>query len=220
MLEAKLETNQGIAAGQFSFVGFVVDLLEEVFCHGGHDGARQDVGREHGKTDGFSERHEQISRYAAEEEHRDEDDANRDGSHQRGNRDLRGAVENGLLDGLAFFQIAVDVFDFNSGVVDQNADGQREPTQGHDVDGLAEGAQGEQRRKNRKRDGDGNDERAAPAAEEDQDHDGGEAGGDDAFTHDAADGGAHEDRLIGERRDLERGGSWLLSCRAWRGYQR
>ena len=59
---------------------------------------------------------------------------------QRGDGDLRRAVEDGLLDLLARFEIAVDVLDFDGGVVDQDADGQRQAAEGHDVDGLAEGA--------------------------------------------------------------------------------
>ena len=43
-----------------------------------------------------------------------------------------------VLDFLALFQIAIDVFDFDRGVVDQDADRQRQPAQGHDVDGLAQ----------------------------------------------------------------------------------
>ena len=72
---------------------------------------------------------------------------------------------------LPCFQIAVDVLDVDGGVVHQNADGQRQPAQRHDVDGLAQRAQREQRSENRKRNGNGNDQRAAPAAQEDQNHD-------------------------------------------------
>ena len=56
--------------------------------------------------------------------------------------------------------------------------------------------------------------RGAPAAQEDQDHDGGEAGGDDGLAHHAADGAAHEDRLIGERSDLELRRQLALHARA------
>ena len=42
------------------------------------------------------------------------------------------------------------------------------------------------------------DEGAAPASEEEQDHESGESGGDGAFAQDAVDGGAHEERLIEE----------------------
>ena len=38
---------------------------------------------------------------------------------------------------LPFFEIALDVFDFDGGVVDQDADGERESAERHDVDGLA-----------------------------------------------------------------------------------
>ena len=57
----------------------------------------------------------------------------------------------------------------------------------------------------RKRNRDGDDQRAAPAPQKQQNHDGGEARGDDGFANHAADGGAHEQRLIGDRLDLQRG---------------
>ena len=43
-----------------------------------------------------------------------------------------------MLDLLALFQIAIDVLDLDRGVVDQDADGERQAAQGHDVDGLAQ----------------------------------------------------------------------------------
>ena len=60
---------------------------------------------------------------------------------ERGYRDLRRAFENGLSRSLAFLEMALDVFDRHGGVVDQDADGQRQSAQGHDVDGLAEKAE-------------------------------------------------------------------------------
>ncbi len=205
VLEAKLEADQGIAAGQLSVVGFVVEFLQEVFRHGGDDGARQEVGGEHGEADCFGERHEEIARDAAKEEHGHENDADGDGRDQRGYGDLRRAVEDGLLDGLALLEVAIDVLDFDGGVVDENADGEGQAAEGHDVDGFAEGAEHEQRRENRERNGNRDDECAAPAAEEDQNHNCSQAGGDDAFTDDTADRCTDENRLVAERRDLERG---------------
>jgi hypothetical protein len=212
--KGKLEADEGIAAAEFVFAFLRIVLAQEVFRHGGHDGAREQVGREHGEDDGFSEGDEEIFRHAAEEEHGHEDDADGDGGDESGNGDLRGAVENGLLDGLAGLQVAVDVFNLNGGVVDEDADRERETAEGHDVDGLAEGAEGEQRGENRERNGNGDDDRAAPAAEKDEDHDRGEACGDDGFVHDAVDGSANEDGLVGQRRDLEFGGSWGLRLSA------
>ena len=74
----------------------------------------------------------------AEEEHGHEDDADGEGGDEGGDGDLRGAVEDGRLDLLSLFQKAIDVFDGDGGVVDQDADGQREASQGHDVDGLSQ----------------------------------------------------------------------------------
>ena len=39
---------------------------------------------------------------------------------------------------VALFEMALDVFDRDGGVVDQDADGQREAAERHDVDGLAD----------------------------------------------------------------------------------
>ena len=41
------------------------------------------------------------------------------------------------VSGLPMRAVAVDVLDLDGGVVDQHADGQRQPAQGHDVDGVA-----------------------------------------------------------------------------------
>ena len=40
-------------------------------------------------------------------------------------------------------------------------------------------------------------------AEEEQDHQAGERGGDDGLAHDSVDGGAHEERLVADGLDLE-----------------
>ncbi len=205
VLETKLEADQGIAAGLFSVVSFVVMFLQKVFRHSRNDGARQEVGGEHGEADGFGERHEEIARDAAQEKHRHEDDADGDGRDQRGYGDLRRAVEDGLLNGLTLLEVTIDVLDFDGGVVDENTYGEGQAAEGHDVDGFAEGAEHEQRRENRERNGNRDDDCAAPAAEKDQDHHSSQAGGNDGLTHDTADRCTDENGLVAERRDLERG---------------
>ena len=76
---------------------------------------------------------------------------------------------------VALFEVALDVFDGDGGVVDEDADGEGETAEGHDVDGLAEQAEHDDGGEDGERDGDGDDDRAAPAAEEQQDHQAGEA---------------------------------------------
>src|SRR5438552_8659748 len=50
---------------------------------------------------------------------------------------------------------------------------------------------------------DGNDQRASPVSEEEQNHDGREAGGDDRFANDALDGSADVERLVEKGRDMQ-----------------
>ncbi len=99
------------------------------------------------------------------------------------------------------FEVAVDVLDLHGRIVHQNADGQRQAAQGHDVDGLVQGVEHHERAENGKRNGDRDNQRGTPTAQEDQDHDGGEAGGDDGLADHAVDGAAHKDRLVRERVD-------------------
>ena len=90
--------------------------------------------------------------------------------HQRGHGDLLRAVENRAHRLLALRQVAVDVFDFHCGVVHQDAHGQRQAAERHDVDGFAQRAQHEDRDQHGKRNGNGNDQGAAPVSQEQQDH--------------------------------------------------
>ena len=61
-----------------------------------------------------------------QEEHGHEHDADAERGNERRHGDLLRAVENGLPHLLAHGQIALDVFDFHRGIIDQDADGQRQ----------------------------------------------------------------------------------------------
>ena len=122
---------------------------------------------------------------------------------KRRHGDLLCAVENRLPHLLAHGKVALDVFDFHRGVVHQDADGERQSSQRHDVDGLADRSQQDDRNKNRERDGNGNDDRRTPIAEEDQNHDGGKSRCDQALAQHAVDRCAHKQRLVKQRRDLQ-----------------
>ena len=200
-LEGELEDDEGITAPPLAFAYLRVMLAQQILRHGGDDRARKQVRRQHCKDDSFSQRHKEVLRHAAEEEHRHEDDADGEGGDKGRPRDLCRAVENRLLDGLTLFQVAIDVLNLDRSVVDQDAHGQRQAAERHDVDRFAQRAQHQQRSQNRQRDGDGDDEGAAPAAEEDEDHNRRETSGDDGFVDDTVDRVAHEDGLIGQRDD-------------------
>ena len=81
--------------------------------------------------------------------------------------------------------------------------GEGESAEGHDVDGFAQGAQQNDGHENGERDGDGDNDGRTPVAQKEQDHGGGETGGDEAFAENSLNGSADEERLIEERSDGE-----------------
>ena len=175
---------------------------QQVHGHGRNDGAGPHIGGEHGEADGFGERDEQKSCNTREEEHWDENDADAESGNERGHGDLLGAIQNGLNGVLAHGEVAVDVFDFDGGVVHENADGEGEAAEGHDVDGFAERAEEKNADENRKRNRNENNERALPVSEEEQNHNDCETRGDQALAQDALNGSAHKERLVKELIDL------------------
>ena len=100
--------------------------------------------------------------------------------------------------GLALLEVPVDVLDGDGGVVDQDADGERQAAQGHDVQRLAERRQQRDRAQDGQRNRGGDDHRRAPASEEQQDHQAGQHGGDDRLDGDAADRAFDEQRLVAQ----------------------
>ena len=103
---------------------------------------------------------------------------------------------------LAAVQMAVDVLDDDDGIVDDEADGDGEAAHRHHVDRLAEPAHDEEGRHDGERQRDGGDEREAPVAQEDQQHDDGEHAADEDRVADVGDRGGDEFREVvglGER---------------------
>ena len=135
--------NPCLALGVFS--ACIRPGAQQVHGHGRNDGARPHVGSQHRENHRFRQRHEQKFRHARKKKHRDEHDADTQSGNKRRYSDLLRAVQNGLHRFLTHRQIAVDIFDFHRGVIDQNAHGQRQSAQRHDVDGFAQRAEAQRR---------------------------------------------------------------------------
>jgi hypothetical protein len=86
-----------------------------------------------------------------------------------GHGDLLRAVEDRLLQRFPHREVSMDVFDLDRGIIDEDANGEREAAEGHDVDRIAERAEQRDRGEDRERNRDQHDERAAPRTEEEQD---------------------------------------------------
>ncbi len=85
---------------------------------------------------------------------------------------MRCAVQDNCIHVLIWFRltVAIDVFDLDGGVIHENADGQGQSAQRHDVDGFAERAESDDRCQNGERNRNHNNGRAPPTAEKDKDH--------------------------------------------------
>ena len=203
-LEPFVHPPEGIApAGPAVAARVPSDLArQQVHDHRRHQRARQQIRRQDREDDRERHRDEQELHDAAEERHRHEHDADGERGDEGGHRDLLGPVEDRLAQWRAEAEVAVDVLDLHGRVVDEDPDRQREAAQRHQVDRVTEGAQRDERRQHGQRDRRGHDQRAAPAAEEDEDHEAGQARGQRAVLQHAVEGRAHEHGLIEERADV------------------
>ena len=114
--------------------------------------------------------------------------------------------------------MAIDVFDGDRRVVDQNADRERQTAERHHVDRLAEHRKRDQRAEHRQRYRNRDDQRRAPAAEKHQDHEARQRGRDKSFANDGGDGGFDEARLIGDIFEIDPGRKRRLNGRQARFY--
>src|SRR5712672_4314885 len=92
--------------------------------------------------------------------------------------------------------MGVDVLDGDRRLVDQDADGQRQPAQGHDVDRLTRYPERRHRREDRERNVQDHDERTAPVPQEQQHHQACEHRAERAFEEQALDSAGHVRRLV------------------------
>ena len=82
------------------------------------------IGREHREDDGHREGAEEVFGGAFEKENRDKDDANAERGDECRHRDLLGSVQDGLEEGFFEAEVAIDIFDGDRGVVDEDANGE------------------------------------------------------------------------------------------------
>ena len=197
VFESAMQADERVAARPGMAMFVQRGRAQQIFRQRGHQRPRKNIRSQHREDHGFGQRHEKITRDAGQQEHRHEHDTDRQGGNEGRYGDLLGAIENCRVELLALLQVLTDVFDGDRGIVDQDTDRQRQAAEGHDVDGLAQREQRNDRCQDGERNRHRDDQRAAPAAQEDQDHQRGQAAGQDRFVDHAVDGGTHENRLVG-----------------------
>ena len=125
---------------------------------------------QHRDRDGDAELEEETADDAAHERDRHEHGDDRERGRHHREADLVGAVARGVGVALAQRQVAHDVLAHDDGVVDQQADAQRQRHQRQEVEREAEGVQRDEGGDHRDRQREAGDDRAAPAVQE-QEHD-------------------------------------------------
>ena len=93
-------------------------------------------------------------------------------------------------------QVRVDVLDRDRRLVDEDADGQRQAAERHDVDRLPGAPQRDDRRQQRERNRDDDDRRAAPVAQEQQHHQAGQQRAEHRLAQHGLERGRHVARLV------------------------
>ena len=140
---------RGLAPGQHPYPpgrqmppGFLLGL-EQFQAQDRRDGARDEEGCEQGDGDREDQRHEQQLGDADHKENRQEDDHGRDRRGQDRHGHFAGGVEHRLAARLArYVEVTVDVLELHDRIVHKTADGEGEPAQGEDIEGLAEEVHG------------------------------------------------------------------------------
>src|SRR3981189_1705762 len=130
------------------------------------------------------------------EEGRNEHRQNAEHGHEPGQRGLGRGLARGAGKAATIGKTGMDVLDGDRRLVDQDADSQRQPTQGHDVDRLTRYPERRHRRQDRERNVQDHDERTAPVTQKQQHHETREYRAESAFDEQAPDGARHVGGLV------------------------
>src|SRR5712691_3398633 len=202
LFKTLLKSNERITAWctRFLFIS-----SQQVLGHGGDDRPGKQVRGQHSENHSFGERHKEISGDAGQQEHRSKHDADRECRHEGGCSDLRRAVEDNFVHVLLGFRLAVaiNVLDLNGRVVHQNADGQSESTERHNIDGFSDRTQHDDGGQDCQRDGGRDDNGASPTAEKSENHESGQARGNQRFPDNTTDRPTNKNGLIRQRCYIE-----------------
>jgi len=168
------------------------DAQTQKGCHG----ARNKEAHEKGKTDGEREGNEQKTRDALQKEDGEKHDYGGERRDQNGHGDFLGGQKNGLFAGLFVREMAVDVFKFDDGIIDQPADAEGKSSKGEDVEGLGGKVQKDKRRDDGQRNGDGDDAGGTQRQKKKQNDQDGQTAALQGLVFEGFDGIANVDGLI------------------------
>src|SRR5712672_2231855 len=178
-------------------------VLEQVRTHHWCQRERNDERQDERNADGYGEFLEQLADIAAHQEQRDEYRDQRQRYRNNGETDLARTLEGGFHGGEALFEVTNDVFDHHNGIVDHEADPDRERHERQIVEAIAEFIQHRESTDERKRHGDGRNDRRPEVTQEHEDHHHHECDRQDQRELDVGNRGADGGRAVGCDRHLD-----------------
>ena len=147
-----------------------------------------DIVGQHGEGDRHGQGHEEILHDAGEKHDRQVDNENADRRDQDRKRQFHGAVFRRRTPVFSHLQVSVQVFLYDDVVVQQGADDQGQPAQRHQVHALAGQVECDQRGGQREGNGQPDHERRFDTRQENENHQAGQSGAEEAFFLQIGDG--------------------------------
>jgi hypothetical protein len=197
-----LEPGEAAVDGAADGAAVLARGVEDLRAAGGRQRDRLDVRQHHGDRERHAELEEVLADDAAHEHHGQEDGDDGEGGRERGEAYLGGALGRGPDPVLPHLRVPVDVLEHHHGVVDDEADRERQAQQGEGVEREAEEVDDRDRAEERHGDREDDVERARERAEEEPAHEGGEDQREPELDVDVVDRLLDEARLVEEHLDL------------------
>ena len=184
--------DQGCARGR--------DHRADQMCrHHGYKGQGQDEGSHQRGAHRDAQRREQSGGDAVGKEEWDEDDQGGEGRAGDGSGHFPGAVFSGLGRRFPHFEVSVDVFEDDDGIVDQHADAQSKAAEGHHIERILQKIHGNEGHQHRQGDGQPDGQQERQALEENIENGHGEEATQDKISRDGGDRFVDEFGLIEDR---------------------
>ena len=168
-----------------------------------HQRAGENKRSHHGKSDSQSEGHKQLTPDAHHKERGHEDCQHTQHRKQTGGGGPAAGFQNRCDSGNTRHHAGVDVLNLDGSFIHQNTDREGETAQRHNVEGLAGGPEGNHSSQEGERDVQDNDQGSAPVPQEEEDHEAGEGGTEQAFVDQAPNSVAHVGGLVEFQPDID-----------------
>ncbi len=162
-----------VGAHDPAILGFDGMRLHHIGSHHRREQARNNQRSENGHGGCNAELAENQARNSAHEGRREEDRDECQGRGNDGKADFIGSFERGLLRRFPHLQVARDILDLDDGIIDEDADHERECKQRHRIEAEIRQVHHKEGRNDRQRQRHGGEEAGPPVAQKEAyDHDG------------------------------------------------